>query len=398
MIDASVILNNRAGLTTQVFRIPPRPPLQPLWMVAATLTESFNAEDLVGACGFSAFDTQIRAAGEVVERLALRPSGDGVQLGDVATAARVLDPADLGMIVMTEDPGSAAHMWGYRAATGERILVPQSLVDHEVGMSVEGITGLDPSPSGAAAGPTHEGAASRALLELLERDIVQRAWYTDLSVQKLQPGQELEQALSVSASVGTNLTFGVVDAPVPGVRVSICVLEDPEHEIATVGAKCHYNQVAAQRGAASEALQMRGLLLSRSGGSWNSGDPIRDEMDRASFLASSEGYRAVRAFARGFAPVGEANRQKTAVGDQGLDIDARETFQVLVAGLVAAGVDPVIVDLDSRLPRTVRSAGWHAVRALAPGLLPLRSDETVSVQWDHERYGTPVHGIPHPLV
>ena len=70
----------------------------------------------------------------------------------------------------------------------------------------------------------------------------------------------------------------------------------------------------------------------------------------------------------------------------------------LVEAVIRDGGYPLRVDMTERLPKTIRDAGWHAVKVLVRGYQPLRMDESIASTIVSGRIGDMVTSTPHPLI
>ncbi|MBF4461834.1 MULTISPECIES: YcaO-like family protein [unclassified Rathayibacter] len=370
MPDSVRTLDPLTGIAEAVSVLPPRSET-PLWQVVVQLKRPTaptvaGSLGLVGASDLTRRGAMRRAAGEAVERFALLPRPD--------------------------ETGAP------RATSGLELLY-----DAERPLDVAG----EATPSGAAAGGSHAEAAHAAVLELVERDALLVAWGRQLALARIDPSpcpavaRAVHRLAGAMEAAGGSLVTADLACEVPGVTVVVAVaLEGPTGAVA-VGAKASCDRGSAVLGAAQEAMQALHLARSlRAAGRADAPPEIRTEEDRARFWASDAGVPALRTWVDSFRPPVDGPPPPAADPAELGDLLARR------------GTPVRVVDLTCRLPAPARELGWHAVKAVAPALQPLRIDETRSTTWRAARLDSAeirtrcpsalaageVFDVPHPLV
>ncbi|MFF7309683.1 YcaO-like family protein [Streptomyces sp. NPDC008137] len=360
-----------------------------------------------GASGTSRVDALLRGAGEAVERRALHPSA--------AYPARTGTAAGLdGTTLYAHHPGhalshpdaEAAELSWYEARALDSdtpVLVPADLVDWPARRADL----FDPSPSGAAAGASHETALAAAMTEVTERDALTVAWDRQLRLPTYTPapaGTGLRAVWERARAAGLTPVLARIPTAVSGLWCMTACLIDPEGPgaLATVGMKASTRPAEAAAKAFQEAWQVRVALRAlRARGETGHPGPIVTEHDRLSHMLTRPAYEAVRDWVAGFQePV------TLPAPPPARDLGAEEIRRALTAD----GAGLLAVDLTPRLPRAVAAMGWHVVKVLAPGYQNLRMDETH--RWSRhlprlasavERTGCPARlddprdAAPHPL-
>lgn len=377
MLDVEATLSPRTGLVTEVAVFPPAGATAPLWTVACNIDGTPPDDDgyvaaLVGACGFSRADTLVRAAGEAVERAALRP-GPGPP-GDEDSAVVYVHPLS-GQLATGERP--AGHRWylGTDLSTGEPVSLPAGLVDHPV---VDG-GGADDSPSGAAAGSSLDMAVRAALLEIIERDAAMVAWHRRLVLPTLDldqlcahPVRPLADAVTRvrgALDPGSTLVVTLVPSAVAGVVCCVALLVErtATGQLGAVGSSAGERWPSVVAGAVRESLQVRGLMRGVAAPPpAEVPAPPLSAIDRVRLWTTREAVRHLDEWSQ--VHHGVALPPPTAAACLGND--------ELVAGIVADGGRPVVIRLTDRLPAAIRGLGWEAVKVVCPGYQRLVMDET----------------------
>lgn len=185
------------------------------------------SQDSFGIAIAAGPDARERAIGEAVERFSMLHAPADVR----ARARRDLDAPSLteeeiAALLYRDEERSAPGFrfppftndlvldwsWAVRASTGERLLVPTSLV----GRPPRGGTRLvDGTSNGYACHPSEEQAKLRALLELIERDALLFRWYT---------GQQLTRVDDVVPS-DVALFLATADIDLPVVIAASCLAD-----------------------------------------------------------------------------------------------------------------------------------------------------------------------------
>lgn len=391
MIDALSTLGPAAGLARACHTIAPEE--LPLWTVAVDvgLSEIRGGDAAepelrwVGGSGFTRSDAIVRAAGEAVERYALVPRGVDTLQAAVAPEARIR-VARHGRAAAGLDAAAADCLPAVVLPSGRECLVPAVLVDDPADSPW-----VDASPSGAAAGPSWEFAATRALLESVERDAVQRGWVMRPAVQRVDPlevaSERLAEALEGVAAAAVLLPTGV-----PGLTCASTFLLEPRAgggRILSAGARATWSAREAVLGSLREAVQVLQLLRGIAGGY----DPLGEDA-----LVTAEPVRARYCLSERPAAWVDGWLARCVPGTLEPDADppADELGHVATA-LAGAGLEPVVCDLTHRLPEAIQALGWHAVRAIVLGHQPLRMDERHTWSWvlDDPAVAT---APPHPYV
>ena len=381
----------------------------PLWSLAVDIgglaargqTVDAYPVHTVGAFGVRRIDTMTRAAGEAVERYALFPAGPGP--AEITATAVELGPAGLDFAgCALGDPAARDRRmcWyeGRRLDSGCPVWVPAALVDYPVHD-----LSFDPTPSGAAAGPTLDFALRGGLVEVIERDAVGVAWAAERELGEFEVEQEIAAARPTSdwrqltrlyrAALERGLRPRLLRVPtLPGFHaVMAAVLEGGA--LAAVGAKAHENLGRALLIALQESLQIR-EALTRLRDDWGvtaAPEVVHDDMDRARLWLTEDATAELERRLRDVPPV-----RPGAASSPPLALDE------LVTAVVADGGGPVAVDLTARLPEAHRAMGWHAAKVIVAGYQSLRMDERHQFTWQRARLaaaGSAVPGsFPHPLI
>ncbi|MEV0393946.1 YcaO-like family protein [Polymorphospora rubra] len=402
MIDISATLDARNGLSRTFAIGAPRPPVELLWQTVVELDRPGDPDDeslppsarYVGAGAYSRSDSVLRGAGEAVERAALHPARgtlEGTVRGrraDLGPAALAYDRPDLALGA----PGTADHelTWypARRLRDGAPLLVPAGLVDWPC--ADDEAPTFDPGPSGAASGAGYDMALRNALLEMIERDAVMVAWERGLHLPRIAPpesgtgptGRAVAALLSTAAAAGLRVVLARVPTAFPDLCCGVAVVVDEwgGGRAAAVGCKVSEDPARSVLGALQEGLQVRGLLRNTRGDGPPPDVPARihDENDRVAFMLATEGTDSIVGWTADFTPPTPLSAGRA----------RRPTVDDLVAGLVADGADPLVVDLTARLPARIRAMGWAAVKVVPAGYQHLRMDEEKDWSWNRPRLAT----------
>ncbi|WP_213456321.1 YcaO-like family protein [Rhizomonospora bruguierae] len=400
MLDVVALLDPAAGLVTSAQVVPPAAGESPFWRYALELdcghhsmTRDRGELDpcVAGACASTRTRAVVRAAGEAVERLALHAVADlsvtATELGD--KALRYWDPA----VALADPPGPERSLRWFTATRlldGSPRFVPDGLVVYPAG---GGQAGFDPGPSGAASGVGYWPALHSALLETVERDAVivgwarqQRLWRVDVDAElAAAPADpewaELRRSVGLVRRVGLDVLFARIPLALPGLT---CVVGGVRgagrfHPLISLGAKVSWHPAAALYGALHESMQLYPALLH-----FETPDDHREvvvtESDRMRFLASASGPPALSGWLDDAVP-----HQVPATPGEPEAEGIQAQTEILVARLLADGLDPYLVDLSSQLPPRVRALGWSAVKVVPVGYQPLRIDERMTSGWHRGR-------------
>ncbi|MER6559480.1 YcaO-like family protein [Streptomyces sp. NPDC001027] len=360
-----------------------------------------------GASGSSRIDALLRGAGEAVERRALHPSAaHPARFGPAAgLAATTLYAHHPDHALSHPDAATAALSW-YEARdldTDVPVLVPADLVDWPARRADL----FDPSPSGAAAGTSHETALAAAMIEVTERDALTVAWGRRLSLPTYVPSPA-DAGLSAmwrrARAEGLTPVLARIPTAVPGLWCMTGFLIDPEGPgaVAAVGMKASTRPAEAAVKAFQEAWQVRAALRALRGqGETGRLAPIVTEHDRLCHMLTRPAYESVRDWVAGF-----REPDPLPAPSPGRALEAEEIRRALTAD----GAGLLAVDLTPRLPSAVAAMGWHVVKVLAPGYQSLRMDETHLWSWHLPRLASapertgcaaglddPREAAPHPL-
>lgn len=392
-----------ANLLTRGWTLRPPSSGLPLWRAGVDIAEPGSAEPyVVGAYGVSRTDTITRAAGEAVERYALRPRRSEHPATLMATAAelgaRALDFAGSGL----GDPDAWAEpvRWyrGWWLDSAEPVWIPDGLVDYPVPDRR-----FDPTPSGAASGPTLDFAVRAALAEQIERDAVSVAWAAGIRLDQFDPGREIASAPPsprwrhfarlYGAARDLGLRPRLFRVPVlPGMHCAVATVIEGD-DLAAVGAKADEDLGRTLLTALQESLQIREFLTLRreEGKPATPSGAVCDDADRAQLWLSAPAIAELRR---------RTDHARTT--PSGVPSAPRRALPDLVAAVLADGGRPAAVDLTARLPPAHRAMGWRAVKVVVPGYQPLRMDERHEFTWRYDRIAaagakTPCR-FPHPLI
>ncbi|MEH0513005.1 YcaO-like family protein [Streptomyces sp. B21-106] len=360
-----------------------------------------------GASGASRVDALLRGAGEAVERRALHPSAaHPARFGNAAGLAATTLYAHHPDHALSHPDAETADLYWYEARdldTGAPVLVPADLVDWPARRADL----FDPSPSGAAAGASHQTALAAAMIEVTERDALTVAWGRRLRLPTYVPSPA-DTGLSAmwrrAREEGLTPVLARIPTAVPGLWCMTGFLIDPEGPgaLAAVGMKASTRPAEAAVKAFQEAWQVRAALRALRGqGETGRLAPIVTEHDRLRHMLTGTAYESVRGWVAGF-----REPEPLPAPPPARDLEAEDIRRALTAD----GAGLLAVDLTPRLPSAVAAMGWHVVKVLAPGYQGLRMDETHLWSWHlprlesaPERTGCaaglddPCEAAPHPL-
>lgn len=363
-----------------------------------------STRDDFGIASATGEDATVRAFAEGVERFCMLHARPDVRR---AAAAELKDPAlDEALIrsvLFRPDERAAAAFrlpdyspelpldwsWASNTRTGARSLVPTSLI----GRPSAGSTRLvDTTSNGYAAHTDRERAVELAVLEVIERDAVLRAWYLSQPLVAIEAA-DIPLAGHDGVDVRAFLVTQEIDLPVVlmvarlsdgGLRACAAAALDFETawtkavseliaSLQALDAKPRPSEIADLRDAAQRNGPVEHLRYYR--------DPARAEPALSALWSPSKRAERLSLLQR-WPAVAPAVR-----------------LPQLIAALERAGMDAWIVDRS--LPE-VFGAGWHVVRALVPG--------TVEVSWGdaYRRLATPritselqkgasLNPLPHPI-
>lgn len=377
-----------------------------LWRTVGTLANSAPGARLASAVG--AFDITKRAsltrgAGEAVERFALVPvPADSEHLiAGNANLDTKIEAVDVGPSYTS---ALALDFPCYRATnllTGEPSRVPAPVVDYSPGHGQVNPWDdhFDPSPNGAASGPSEAFAQGSGIAEIMERDAFLTAWSRRIPLEKFDAesmpvairqapeARGLSLLLVAARSAGVEPTLAFIPSGNSPLLTAVCIItEDREPAgFGAVGLKTAADPVNALRGALQEGLQIRELFLTRA----QSASPVTtvtatqvsDDDSRADFWTTAAAIAELRQWVGSFkAACFPGNHSAPDV-------------KSLVQYLAERNIGTHWVSLTHRLPMAIQELGWVAGKAICPGAVPLTMDETKEL---FVMPGCP--STPHPLI
>jgi ribosomal protein S12 methylthiotransferase accessory factor len=418
-VDAVRTLHPSLGLVTEATVYVPNE--VGLWRTVGRLANGAPGARLASAVG--AFDVTKRAsltrgAGEAVERFALVPvPADSEHLlapsGSLDTKIEFVGPG-LGCA-----SALACDFPWYRATdlqTGNTTLVPAPVVDYTPGLGqVNPWDGyFDPSPNGAASGPSEAFAQLSGIAEVVERDAFLAAWRQRTPLEKfdaesvpvaVRQGPEtrgLSLLLIAARAAGVEPTLAFIPSNDGPLLTAVCIITEDKGPtgFGAVGLKTASDPVIALRGALQEGLQIRELYLARaesarpaSAGPVSAGAastspvsavtdaPVTDDDSRADFWTTAPAIAELRRWVETF------RSSCFPASHPAPDVD------VLVRHLAGRNIRAHWVNLTHRLPLAIQELGWVAGKAICPGAVPLTMDET------KELFVIPgCPSTPHPLI
>ncbi|MFF1831795.1 YcaO-like family protein [Paenarthrobacter sp. NPDC058040] len=398
-LDPVLTLDPVCGLVSEATVYPPN--ASGLWRTVAILANGGSATSgfasAVGAFDVRRRGSLIRGAGEAVERFALAPSPMD---SEYLVAGPGAEPIDFVTTGLGRASALACDVPWYRATdmlNGIESQVPAPLVDYRPGCPSPSRWEryFDPSPNGAASGPSECFAQASALAEVLERDAFLSAWRSQSPLRRVDlaelPESSRERSLSVlleaARTAGVVLTLAFVandDAPL---HTAVCVIIGATSSVpfGAVGLKASADPMSAMLGALQEGLQIRELFLSRKPSPFGAGDSVTGDASRADFWSTPKAVASLQDWLQSF-PAYPVPFAKPAP-----DVD------VLVKHLATRGIGSHWVDLTHRLPASIKELGWVTGKVVCPGAVQLTMDETKNLSL----FG-PVSErrtlTPHPLI
>lgn len=357
-----------------------------LWRTVASLAngrpDGEGFATAVGAFDVKKRSSMTRGAGEAVERFALAPmAADAEHL----LAAR--DAIDKRIDFVSAGLGRASALafdfpW-YRATdllTGQESHVPAPVVDYAAGGSThpDPWNGFfDPSPNGAASGPSEHFARASGIGEVIERDAFLSAWRHRVPLREFVAGSMPADVLHAPGTRGLLLlleaarkadiapTLAFIPQGGSPLHVAVCIITGPtDHgHFGAVGLKAAADPVAALKGALQEGLQIRELFLSRTPSAAPSAEVIDDE-SRAEFWTTGQALAELLLWVRTFRPAHFPL------------VKPIPNVDVLVKFLAGRDIRSHWVSLTHRLPAAIQELGWVTGKAICPGAVPLTMDET----------------------
>ncbi|WP_426004135.1 YcaO-like family protein [Paenarthrobacter sp. NyZ202] len=402
-IDAVTTLDPASGLLSEATVHLPNE--VGLWRTVGYLSNTAAAAGTGYSSAVGAFDlrrraSMIRAAGEAVERFALvRVEGDRDVLAVSTDEDRRIDFVSAGL-------GRASALaydfpW-YRARnlqTGAESQVPAPVVDYGPQQPGEPWdVFFDPSPNGAASGPTATFAQAAALAEVLERDSFLTAWYKGSPLHQIDTARlkglpdcrGLTQLLESAKTAGIDPCLAFVPEYGSPLHTAVCIICDGSGPgFGAVGLKTSADPLTALLGALQEGLQIRELFLARTPHASSATLQVTDDDSRAAYWSTPGAVQRLQDWVGSFAESG------IPAGKPVPDAAA------LVRHLASRGVGSHWVDLTHRLPVRIRELGWVSGKVVCPGALQLTMDETKGLSIpDNRRAGweSSGHTTPHPLI
>ena len=382
-----------------------------LWRTVASL-----ANGRPGGKGFAtavgAFDVKkrssmTRGAGEAVERFALVPGAADVEHLPAGSAG-----TDKRIDFVTAGLGRASALafdfpW-YRATdllTGQESHMPAAVVDYSAGASTSPEPWsrfFDPSPNGAASGPSERFAQVSGISEVIELDAFLSAWRQRIPLNKFVSGampadvldapgtRSFLRLVAAARAAGIEPTLAFVPHDESPLHVAVCVItgqREPGH-FGAVGLKAAADPVVALAGALQEGLQIRELFLARTPSTVSSSQ-VTDDESRADFWTTGQALAELHLWVRTFRPAHFPPVKHVP------NVDA------LVKYLARRDIQSHWVSLTHRLPAAIQELGWVAGKAICPGAVPLTMDETKGlVRMPPGSVGDPSGSstTPHPLI
>ncbi|WP_329070351.1 YcaO-like family protein [Amycolatopsis sp. NBC_01480] len=277
---------------------------------------------------------------------------------------------------------------GRSLVTEEDVFVPASLVyvNWNTGRSI-----FDPPTNpayypGIAAGTSLDDALSNALEEVVERDASTVWWLS--GARMATTGGPLIDSLTSRVPAGSSISTEVIPIPnAAGFPVMAGVVTDPDSSLCTLGLACRSTPEEAAKKALLEAF---GLLESAldmqrlDGGFWQAYESSGAGIQAVKPIRSDRRY--LDSYRQDFRDVTDLfcqlqvqlDPRACEIVSQRWDTDSQVDWDKLprmpdrstaryVDSLAEVGFEPIWVDLTTI---DARAAGWHAVRVLAPGLVP----------------------------
>ncbi|UKA64906.1 YcaO-like family protein [Arthrobacter sp. FW306-04-A] len=414
MIDPARTLDPSLGLVSDAQVYVPNE--VGLWRTVAYLAnapwdgEHPRLSSAVGAFDVNRRSSVTRGSGEAVERFALVPVPADSEHLSVTNPCREKRIDFVGAGLGHPSALGLEFPW-YRATnlvSGTQSHVPASVVDYNPGnFPEEGLAGqfFDPSPNGAAAGPSEHFAMTSAVAEIIERDAFLWAWHKRTQLKKIMvedfpaelsgnpDARSLTRLLrtALDSGIHANLAFVPNDDGPLEIAVSVIIGDTKHGQFGAVGIKASADPISALRGALQEGLQIRELLLSRSLSPVTSHPAVTNDESRADFWMTRPAIDELRGWVQSFSksPLPCAHPQPN-VDD-------------LVQHLARKGITSHWVSLTHRLPAAIQEIGWEAGKAICPGAFPLTMDESKRLSLVPDGFDGPPRrnafaSTPHPLI
>jgi ribosomal protein S12 methylthiotransferase accessory factor len=390
-LDFLQTLRLESGIARTVTLSRPDNDRNPLWVLAVDIGQSDLAGrkqtgddfslSLVGAADIRRSGVYARAAGEAVERWALKPHHS-----IPPTNAVVETPGGANWRIANSRQPRPTYAGLLRSADGmtTTVRVPAEAVDYPAGTATDDT--VDPSPSGTSAGAGIEDATERACKEALERDAAMRGWLSGrpLSPIDVDAVALIEPDFVRLGDVCTRLSlrWAVAALPTLGstVRTMMAMIVDPRHAVACAGLGLERSEATSATRALQEAIQVRTVLAAEDAIARTPAPHIvTNDVERARFWASSAGVEAGTNWISGLTLPSSEPR-----------IDASAPAWSTLLG------EHIIIDLTARLPDVVRRMGWAVVKVLPVTAQPLRMSEAPS--WNIVSDLAVRQHVPHPFV
>ncbi len=304
---------------------------------------------LVGAAGLTRHDTILRGVGEAVERRSLFPSA------------------------YRKSPYSGFRLSDWK----QTVVVPEAEVDYPLYVSAN-VT-VDPSPSGAASGPSLETAIRSGLLELVERDAVMVAWNRQARLERVDLAEHrgsnsLGRLLTSAEEQNAEVVIARMATPIPGYNAFVgCVIGLAP--VSAVGAAISYSSLEGSSRALREALQVL-CVLRGVHAAYGEVPPslVVDDLTRARYWTSKEANLSLREWVDAFVPPASNHADGRSL-----------TFAELADELERSAGPAFAVDLTPRLPIGAQRLGWHSAKVVCAGLQALRMTEANPKNFNTER-------------
>lgn len=345
MIKYLETLERHVGVAAAATLYPPCLETCRLWTLAVDISQNRTADHeshplaLVGAAGLTRHDTILRGVGEAVERRSLFPSSH------------------------REPP-----YFGFSLSDWEQtVVVPEVEVDYP--LEISGDATVDPSPSGAASGPSLEAAIRAGLIELIERDAVMVAWNRQARLERIdlaecRESSSMGRLLASAKEQDAEVVIARMATQIPGYSAFVgCVLGPPP--VSAVGAAVSNSSLKGSCRALREALQVLCVLRGISA-AYGQVSPhhVVDDFTRARYWTSKEANQSLHEWVDGFVPPALNHASGGPL-----------RFVELVNELERSAGPAIAVDLTSRLPIGAQGLGWHSAKVICRGLQSLRMTE-----------------------
>ena len=355
MIKYLETLERSVGVASGATLYPPCVENCRLWTLAIDIGRNETADSeahslaLVGAAGLTRHDTILRGVGEAVERRSLFPSAH------------------------RESPYSGFRLSDWK----QTVVVPEVEVDYPLDISANAT--VDPSPSGAASGPSLEAAIRSGLLELVERDAVMVAWNRQARLERVDLAEHrgsssMDRLLTSAEEQDADVVIARMATPIPGYSAFVGCVIGPAPASA-VGAAISYSSLEGSCRALREALQVLCVLRGVHAAYGQVPPPhVVDDLTRAKYWTSEEANQSLREWVDAFVPPASNHT------------DGRPlTFAELANELERSAGPAFAVDLTPRLPIGAQRLGWYSAKVVCGGLQALRMTEANPKNLNAER-------------